>query len=161
MRSDGRGLLPEAATEFEPGTLWLHAEHTCGVSGVDRFQLERFFERFGDGHMDENPMVKGHLHDFELGVDVGKQELCFSASTAFKPARLSGGFMLSRAAYMTTRKLLFGVDESLRSHKWGPWQVTNAMATVWFSGTDEVVLTVDYTPDLRIDRFDYDQYPSE
>lgn len=160
MRSEEYRPLPEEATEFDPGTLWLHAEYTCCVTGVDRFQLQRFFERFGDGHMDENPMVKGHLYDFELGVDLGKGELCFSASTAFKPARLTGGFMLSRAAYRTARKLLFGVDASLRDHQWGPWRVTSAMATVWFSGTDEVILTVDYMPDLRIDRFDHDQYPS-
>ena len=154
----GRGW-PVAATEFAPDTLWLHAEQTCQLSGVNRAQLEGFFEWFGEGHMDEHPMVKGHLHEFELG-QVGKLQLCFSASTAFAPARLPGGFMLSRAAYQTTRKLLFGVEESLRSHDWGPWQVTSTMATVWASGTDTVIMTVDYTPDLGIDQFESDQYPS-
>lgn len=151
---------PEAATEFSPDTLWLHAEQTCLLRGVDRGQIEAFFTWFGDGHMDDNLMVKGHLYDFELGVDLGKGELCFSASTAFKPARLHGGFMLSRAAYMTTRKLLFAVDESLRLHSWGPWQVTHTWTTVWSSSDDEEIMRVHYTPDLRIDRFDFDQYPS-
>lgn len=143
-----------------PDTLWLHAEQTCVLSGVGRAEIEVFFQWFGAGHMDADPIVKDHLYDFELGVDLGKGEVCFGASAAFRPSRMTGGFMLSRAAYATARKLLFAVDESLRSHQWGPWQVTGSSTTVWSSGTDEVIMTVDFTPDLRIGRFDHDQYAS-
>ena len=152
--------LPQEATELGPDTLWLHAEHTCLLSGVDRSRLEGFFERFADGHMDEHPFVKGHLYDFEVGVGPGKLELCFSASAAFEPERLPGGFILTRAAYRTSRKLLFAVEESLRFHQWGPWAVTSMALTVWRSGTDDAIMTMDYTPDLEGDGFHSLQYPS-
>lgn len=145
---------------FAPDTVWLHAELTCQMGDVSRGQLHRFFMWFGDGHMDEDPMVQQHLHDFELGVNLAKGELCFSASAAFCSARMPGGFMLSRAAYQTNRRLLYAAQEALHFQRWGPWTVTEMVATVWNSDVDEVVMSVNYTPDLRTERFNSDQYLS-
>lgn len=152
--SEFAGDFPQDATDLGPHTIWLHVEHSCQVQGRRRDEVEALFEWFGEGHMDDDDIVKDYLYDFELGVDLGKRELCFSASTAFDPARLPGGFVRMRAAYRTARMLLLAAQTSLRSHGWELQEVTSMSATVWDSGTDAVVMAVDYTPDLLANRLE-------